>query len=127
MGIEALMRGSAEQMTQSQRLMGQQGLAGSLLSEVVNSQLGMATTSSTTEDQWSTGTSNISAPPVDKGGLPMDYFLTANGSNPVMKWSGVKPQNRIFYRINQKVELREGEAIKEPLDELRIEVANWLN
>jgi len=39
------------------------------------------------------------------------------------------PRHRLikFFRINEKVELSEGEMIKEPLDELRIKVAKWLN
>jgi len=34
---------------------------------------------------------------------------------------------RTFYRINQKVGHIEGATFEEPLDELRIEVAKWLN
>jgi len=36
-------------------------------------------------------------------------------------------KTRKFTRINEKVSLAEGEMMKEPLDELRIVIAQWLD
>lgn len=108
MGIEALMGGLVLQMAQQQGL-AQQGLSGGLQNIIDNPQLGMAATST---GERSTATTD-------------NYTLLAwSGGEPQKLWT---PRNRTFYRINQKIELREGEEIKEPLDELRIEVAKWLN
>jgi len=32
-----------------------------------------------------------------------------------------------FFRINKAVEMYEGQKVEEPLDELRVKVATWLN
>ena len=40
--------------------------------------------------------------------------------------AGIELRRR-FYRINKLVEIREGEMFTEPLDELRLKIARWLN
>ena len=59
-----------------------------------------------------------------------------SGTNAPQSWQQVhlgppqwkNPYNRLkrFFRINEEIQYNEGQIISEPLDELRIKVAEWL-